>query len=195
MAGRALRRLPWLARTPYLAGLGGWVAGEMLGVEEVLATSAAEVEPLAFDVAEQSRRLRGGLQRAGPADRAGDQLVAWARHHVMLTVMAPTLTAAGVTAAAACLLLVPVLVSMLVIAHVLGFLSFHCGVDHGVGEALWCPSWSSVPDALAEAAGDGVSGWLGVAGLNSGPITNADRANRAVNTATPIAGEGVRWFV
>ena len=69
----------------------------MLGVEEVLATSAAEVEPLAFDVAEQSRRLGGGLQRAGPADRAGDQLVAGAGHDIVLTVMSATLAVGGLT--------------------------------------------------------------------------------------------------
>ncbi|MHA6524428.1 hypothetical protein [Tessaracoccus sp. G1721] len=106
----------------------------MLGVEEVLAASAAEVEPMAFEVAEQAGRLCGGLQGGGPADRAGDQLVAWAGHHVVLTVMTTSLTAAGVAAAAASLLLVPllVLVSVSVIAHVLGpFISLWCGSSGG----------------------------------------------------------------
>ncbi|MHA6524572.1 hypothetical protein [Tessaracoccus sp. G1721] len=50
--------------------------------------------------------------------------------------MSATLAVGGVAAAAASLLLVPVLVSMFVIAHVPFFLSFSCGVDHRVGEGL-----------------------------------------------------------
>ena len=106
-------------------------------------------------VAEQSGGFSGGLQRAGPLHGTGDQHVAWTSHHIVLTVMTPSLTAAGVAAAASALLLVSVLVvvAVFVIAHVSSLHFLTGGWIYLVGEGLRCPRRSSgrlVASALAE---------------------------------------------